>query len=112
MKLLCCPTFRYRGKEADREASDLHLDHGSRDWDLPRAPGLPWRALPDGWLEGVVASGTTVGGAAVLLGMWAAGIASTVGGSVGLAWLGWEMWRHRQQVRLKPNLQADDPASP
>ncbi|MDJ0390094.1 hypothetical protein QMO56_18450 [Roseomonas sp. E05] len=67
--------------------------------------------LPNGLLEGVVAPGTTIGGAAVLLGMWTAGIASTVGGTVGLFWLTWQFWRDWQLFRRKRSPRVTGPAS-
>jgi hypothetical protein len=64
------------------------------------------------WLDGVVAPGMTLGGAVVLGGMWVAGVGSTAGGIVGLVWLAWDAWRHRQRVRCNPDARANDTASP
>lgn len=68
--------------------------------------------LTSGWLEGIVTQETTIGGAAVLPGMWTAGVASTIGGGVGMAWMTWAFWRHRQLARHRPNPQATGAASP
>lgn len=53
--------------------------------------------MPAGWLDGIVAPGSTVGKAAVVLGMWVAGGAATAGGTVGFVWLSWELLRERRQ---------------
>lgn len=68
--------------------------------------------LPSGWLEGIVAPGTTIGGAAVLFGMWTAGIASTIGGGMGVVWMTWEFWHYWQLALHRPNPQATGAASP
>ncbi|EFH10296.1 hypothetical protein HMPREF0731_3408 [Pseudoroseomonas cervicalis ATCC 49957] len=57
--------------------------------------------MPTGWLEGIVDPGATVGKAAVVMGMWAVGAASTVGGIAGFIWLGWEFWRERRGAAVR-----------
>lgn len=49
--------------------------------------------MPAGWFDGIVLPGATVGHAAFVVGMWAAGAAATAGGIVGLLWLAWAYWR-------------------
>jgi hypothetical protein len=57
---------------------------------------LAWggEPVPDGWLDGVLAPGSTIGGAVVLLGTWALGIGSTALGGVVLARPTWDAWQH------------------
>lgn len=55
--------------------------------------------LPEGWLDGVVAPGSTVGGTAAILGTWAIGFGTTGFGIAVLARLAWDMWRHRRWLR-------------
>ncbi|SDD48317.1 hypothetical protein [Belnapia rosea] len=50
--------------------------------------------LPRGWLDGVVAPGSTIGAAAAVLGLWGVGVGTTVLGGAMLARLAWEVWRH------------------
>lgn len=53
--------------------------------------------MPVGWLAGIVDPGSTVGKAAVVVSMWAAGAAATAGGIAGFIWLAWEFWRERRR---------------
>ncbi len=55
--------------------------------------------LPDGWLDGVVAPGSSVGAAAAVFGAWTAGVGTTVLGGAMLARLAWDAWRHWRQLR-------------
>ena len=61
--------------------------------------------MPAGWLDGIVDPGATVGKAAVVVSMWAAGAAATAGGVAGFIWLAWEFWRER---RGRSGLRATD----
>ena len=53
--------------------------------------------LPTGWLTGIVDPGATIAKDAVVVGMWAAGAATTAGGAVGIVCLCWMFWRERSR---------------
>lgn len=58
--------------------------------------------MPTGWLDGVLMPGATIGHAAVVVGFWGIGVATTAGGIVGLLWLArayWREWRGRSGLR-------------
>ncbi|WP_149536621.1 hypothetical protein [Siccirubricoccus phaeus] len=55
--------------------------------------------LPNGWLDGIVAPGSTIGGAVAILGTWALGIGTTALGVVALAQLALDAWRHWRGLR-------------
>lgn len=52
--------------------------------------------MPAGWLDGIVEPGSTIGKAAVVLGMWVGGAAATAGGGLGVVWLSWAFWSERR----------------
>ncbi len=58
--------------------------------------------MPAGWLEGIVDPGATIGKAAVVVGMWLAGAASTAGGLAGFVWLAHALWLERCHSAGKP----------
>ncbi|MBC9207129.1 hypothetical protein IBL26_09815 [Roseomonas aerophila] len=55
--------------------------------------------MPAGWLDGIVTPGGTVGHAAVVIGFWAAGVASIMVSAVVAAGLARDAWRLRQELR-------------